>query len=495
MLAWQQITFTVPNDAVSGPVKVRLTTPDPPGIRDSNVIGLEIYEAEPTPGIGLEFYVCDKDNPASVLALLDGAKSKSFQMLLNSPGGGKFIINRRDAKGGDRTLITDGNYISCKIDGIEYFKWIIEARRPTYIVEGDASAEWIEVTGRGVLAVLERAVVYPEGMPTPSSLERTWEAVHAAAILKILIEEAQARGALTGVVIDFTASEDSLGNPWDDSTDISFHAGTPLLGVIEKLCEGMGIFDIEMTPGLKLKAYKNQKGIDKSDTIRYRPAQGLLSHQNHSDAAKITNILLVEGESGSIVEVAHPTSPGVWGRREGYLQARNVPDDVTQLQNYGNMMLKDSADAEWGIQAEVDWWPYEPFEDYQLGDWLWVTIPPAGSDTTGFDGKLRVKGFTVEEDDETAHLTATLELNNIILERQIKIAQLVERLAMYSTGDSVLSSPAEKPPAGIDHNHDHGTLTGLGDDDHAQYYNEARHTADPHTSVPRVSSLKKSGAT
>ncbi len=490
--AWQQITFTVPNDAVSGPVKVRLTTPDPPGVRDSNVIGLEVYDAVPTPNIGLEFYVCHRNNPNLAIALLDAAQNKSFQALMNGMGSGKFRISRRDPKG-DRTLISNENYISCKINGIEYFKWIIENKAPVYVAEGDASEEWIECSGRGVLCILERAMVYPESMPLPGNLERSWTEAHAAAIFKTLIEEAQARGALPEIEIDFTATHDSIGNPWDDLTDISFHAGTPLLDVATKFSESMGIFDLEMTPALKLKAYKD-KGVDRSWKIRYHAAQGLLDYSDQSTTDRIKNVVLVEGEAGSVVEVAHPDSPGIWGRREGYLQARNIPNDVTQLQNYGNSMLATTAAAQWSIQTRVDWWPFKPFEDYQLGDWVWATISPAGSDTLGIDQRMRVKGFTVEED-ETGHLTCTVDLNHIRTERQLKILKLLERLAMYSDIESGLSSPSEKPPAPLAHNHDHGTLTGLGDDDHPQYYNEARHTADPHISVPRVSSLKKTGAT
>jgi hypothetical protein len=34
-----------------------------------------------------------------------------------------------------------------------------------------------------------------------------------------------------------------------------------------------------------------------------------------------------------------------------------------------------------------------------MGDWIGWYIHPEGSDTEGFDGKVRVKGITCEEDE------------------------------------------------------------------------------------------------
>ncbi|AHM57231.1 hypothetical protein EAL2_c19500 [Peptoclostridium acidaminophilum DSM 3953] len=493
--SWQQIVFQVPQEAESGAVKVRLNAPSPPGMRDSNVIGLEVYEAEPADDIGIELFVCDKNNPNTILCQLDGARNKSFQVLLNNPGSGKFSISRYDEKGGSREYVADQNYILCRLDGVDLFKWIIEARKPSYV--DDSEQQMIEVSGRGVLSLLERAVVYPEGMPSPQTLERSFTDMHGGAILRQLILEAQQRGCLPGVVLDWSADKDSLGNPFEDLTSISFHAGTPISQVITKLSEGMGLFDIEMTPSLHLRLYK-VKGSDKYDVVKYRPGQAILRHENQSDSTGVTNALLVEGEDGSLVETMHPTSQNDYGRREGYLQARNIASDWAKLQDYGQMFLRSAAQVSWGIQGTVVKFTdslgskLKPFETFMHGDWIGWYIPPEGMDTAGFDGKVRVKGITCEEDSETGFVRYVLELNNIMLEHEIKMAQLVERLSMF-TKDSVLSNPATQTPANISHNHTHSTLLGLDADDHPQYYNEARHAADLHSSIQRVSSIKRSG--
>lgn len=492
--SWTEIVFQVPDEAVSGAVKVRLTEPDPPGARDSNLIGLEVYETEKADDIGIELFVCDSNNPNTILCQLGGAVKKSFQALLNNPGSGKFHISRYDDAGGNRDYISDQNFILCRLDGVDVFKWIIESKKPSYVDESEQ--QMIEVTGRGVLSLLERAVIYPDGMPNPSTLERTFTDMHGAAILRLLLLEAQARGCLTGVVIDWSAEADCLGNPFDDSTTISFHAGMPISQVATKFSEGMGLFDLEMTSNLKLKLYKS-RGSDKYEEVRYRPGQAIVRHQNQSDSSKLTNTLLVEGESGTLIETQHPTSQTDWGRREGYLQARNIPGDWAKLQDYGQMFLKSAAQVSWGIQGTVAKVEdskgniLKPFETFQIGDKIGWYIPPEGTDNIGFDGRVRVKGITCEENDSGAVLYV-LELNNLMLEHEIRLNQLVERMSMF-TQNSELAAPSSEIPATVNHSHEHAVLGGLDGDDHTQYLNTERHAADLHEALVRVSGIKSSG--
>ena len=409
--SWTEIVFQIPPDAESGAVIVQLTAPT---VRDSNAIGLEVISST-TDNIGLEFFICDRTNPNTVLAQLDGAKGKAFQTLLNNPGSGRFSISRYDPKGSNRDYIKDQNYILCRLDGVDVFKWIVEQRGPNYVT--DDEQQTIEVSGRGVLAMLDWAAVYPEDVANPV-LDREFSAA-GAVILRTLILEAQARGCFPGLLIDWTDEEDSIGNPFTDTTNIKFHVGTPLMQVASKLSEGMGLFDLEMTPELELKLYLS-KGDDKYDEIRYRPGQAIISHQNQSDATRVINTLLIEGEGGKLALAAHSTSQNEWGRREGYLQASNVRDGLSE---YGQTFLNRAAYAYWGIQGSVVEYidskgkKLKPFESFLVGDWIGWYIPPEGNDADGFDGKLRVKGITAEENDDTGALSYTLELNNIMLEK------------------------------------------------------------------------------
>lgn len=440
--SWTEITFQLPAEAQTGAIKVSLTAPT---TRNSNSIGFEVYDRTPVNDVGLEFFICDRNNPNSIICQLDGAMNKAFQALLNNPGSGQFSISRYNTNGGNRDFIKDQNLVLCRLDGIDLFKWIIESRKPNYI--DTSEQQMIDVSGRGVLAMLEWAVVYPTDMGSPV-LDRAFSS-SGAAILKTLITEAQTRGCLPGVVIDWTNATDSVGNPFTDTTNITFHVGTPLIEIAKKLSEGLGLFDIEMTPDLKLKLYK-VKGEDKYSSVKYMPGQAIISHQNQSDASNVVNNVLVEGKDGILAISDHSDSQVEWGRREGYLQAGNISDGLSE---YGQKYLNKSAYSEWGIQGTVTAFvdsngnKLEPFESYIVGDWIGWYIHPEGTDLTGFDSKLRVKGITVDEDNDMGFINYTLELNNVMLEQEIKMSQSIERLSMYS-GNDVLANPGGSSSGG-----------------------------------------------
>lgn len=484
--SWEKITVQVPFGTKRGGVYVELTNPSS---RKSNAIGLEVTQKIVDTNIGIEYFITHRNNPNTIVAQVGGADKKAFQKILNQAGSGSFEISRTDVVGGNENLLTEQNLILARVDGIDTFKWIIESIDPTYV--DSSERQMIQVKGRGLLAIFENAVVYPETLTDPESLERNFTGT-GGAILRTLIQEAQARGGLNGIQIDWTATEDSVGTPLGEQIETSFHAGTPLTSVIDKLANGMGLFDIEIQPDMKVKLY-TRKGKDKSDEIIYRQGQGLVSHKKDTDATEVANVLLVEGDDGKIVEVGHSGSQEIYGRRESYLQARNVKQG---LGRYGQMELERSAEPKWGIQADIveykisDEETIKPFRNYDTGDWLGIYIAPLTENDSGFDESLRVQGITVSEDDGI--LNYTLDLNNLMLEQQIQLKQKVERMDNHSK-DSPLSSDKTEVGASRNHNHTHGTLKGLDMDDHPQYLTEQRHDSLDHSFIQRVSDIKVQG--
>jgi len=359
-------------------------------------------------------------------------------MLQNKPGSGSFSISRYDETGGDRTYITDDNLILVKLDGNPLFKWVIESRKPNYVDSDEKQI--IEVSGRGVLNILSRAVVYPENMGTPA-LDRPFTGT-ASKVLRTLLLEAQNRGGLVGVTIDWQDDMDSLGNLFTENVNLTFHVGTPLSEVVSKFTDGLGYFDIEMTPNLVLKIYKS-RGMDLYDKVVYRPGQAILSHQNQSDATHLVNEVLVEGGDKLLAIASNSVSQTVYGRREGYLSASNIQSGLSE---YGQAYLSRAAFPTWGIQGTVTKFyddegnRLKPFESYLIGDWIGWKIAPEGTDDAGFDGKVRVRGITVSEDDGNSALEYTLELHNMMLEHEIKLNQKVERMSQFS-GSDVLAVP------------------------------------------------------
>lgn len=493
--SWEKIKFQIPHNAKTGAIKVRLTAPT---IRDSNVIGFEVYEGQSADDVGIEFFLCDKENPNTILRQLDGAYNKAFQISQSNPGSGSFSISRYD----NIKDLTEDNYILAKLDGNLIFKWIIESIKPNYIDTNEQQI--IEISGRGVLSILNRAVIYPENMGNPQ-LDRQFKG-SASSVLKSLILEAQARSTLVEITVDWEDDEDSLGNVFTEDINLSFHVGTPLLEVATKFTEGLGYFDIEMTPELVLKIYKN-RGLDLHEKVIYRQGQAIVSHHNQSDSTKLINEVLVEGGDKLLAIASHSNSQATYGRREGYLSANNIKDGLSE---YGQAYLNRTAYPMWGIQGSVsvfkdkDGNKVKPFETYLIGDWIGWKIPPEGSDEKGFDAVLKVRGITVSEDNETGNISYVLELHNTMLEHEIKLSQKVERMSQYSGNDILSASPSSSSSyadsevdkllskkADINHNHDNA-YSNL---DHTHKFLDLSDTPNSYAgNEAKIISVKKDGS-
>ena len=471
--SWTEITFQLPLASVTGPIKVLLTEPE---LQESNSFGYEVSSGLPTEDVGIEFFICDRANPNVLVKQLGGAWGKAFQMVRNNPGSGRFKISRYDEIGGNSILIADENLVLVKLDGNPLFKWIIESRKPNYVDSGEQ--QLIEVSGRGVLAMLGWAVVYPEDLGTPV-LDRPFYGT-ASKVLRTLILEAQARGGLVGVTVDWEDDQDSLGNVFSENVNLSFHVGTPLLEVATKFTDGLGYFDIEMTPELVLKIYKS-KGEDLHETVVYRSGQAIVSHENQIDAKSVVNEVLVEGGDKLLAIASHSASQATYGRREGYLSASNLQEGLSE---YGQAYLNRVAYPIWGIQGTVTKFSddrgnrMKPFESYLIGDWIGWNIAPEGSDELGFDGVLRVCGITVSEDDDTGDLSYTLELHDTMLEHEIRLNQKVERMSQYSGTDVLSVAPSSS--GGYSDSEVNNMLAGKANVNHQHtgVYSEIDHTHD-----------------
>ena len=471
--SWTEITFQLPLAAKTGPIKVLLTEPV---LQESNSIGFEVYAGLPADDVGIEFFICDRANPNVLVKQLDGAWGKAFQMVRNNPGSGRFKISRYDVVGGNSNTLADDNLVLVKLDGNPLFKWIIESRRPNYVDSGEQQI--IEVSGRGVLSMLGWAVVYPEEMGTPV-LDRPFFGT-ASKVLRTLILEAQARGGLVGVTVDWEDDRDSLGNMFSENVNLSFHVGTPLLEVATKFTDGLGYFDIEMTPELVLKIYKI-RGLDLHETVVYRPGQAIVSHENQIDAKSVVNEVLVEGGDKLLAVASHSASQTVYGRREGYLSASNLQEGLSE---YGQAYLNRVAYPTWGIQGTVTKFSddqgnrMKPFESYLIGDWIGWNIAPEGSDDIGFDSVLQVCGITVSEDDDTGDLSYTLELHDTMLEHEIRLNQKVERMSQYSGSDVLSVSPSSS--GGYSDSEVNNMLAAKANVNHLHtgVYSETGHTHD-----------------
>jgi hypothetical protein len=135
-----------------------------PGIRRSRGLYLEILEPATLLDVPIEVDVFSGANPATMLATLDGAFSKRFTRELSELGSGGFSLARTDPKATAGNLAI-GNLVKFKVAGTYRHAIWIEEPAATVVSRGEEAGESVAINGRGALAYLERATVYPPVWP------------------------------------------------------------------------------------------------------------------------------------------------------------------------------------------------------------------------------------------------------------------------------------------------------------------------------------------
>jgi hypothetical protein len=85
------------------------------------------------------------------------AREKRWQDQLNQPGSGSVVLQNDDPA---LPAILDGDVIQFRLDGVVVFAFIVRSRETATIAE-TPDQQTTELAGPGILAVLDRALVYP----------------------------------------------------------------------------------------------------------------------------------------------------------------------------------------------------------------------------------------------------------------------------------------------------------------------------------------------
>lgn len=103
-------------------------------------------------------------------------KGVQWQDAHNDCGAGSMLVHLDDqVLTTYPTIGNDFNIVTYSLNGAEFFAWIIEGRRRVKLGSGEGADRWMQLSGRGVLAMLGRARVYPElALRSNSSDERNF---------------------------------------------------------------------------------------------------------------------------------------------------------------------------------------------------------------------------------------------------------------------------------------------------------------------------------
>lgn len=106
------------------------------------------------------------------LAALASAKTRHFEDALNDPGAGSIVFQNDDA---DLALVTFQSFVSFTLYGVLAFTMVCEGYDRPVLAPGEEAEQVTTWSGRGHLAILERALVYPAFGPNAFPIQDTRE--------------------------------------------------------------------------------------------------------------------------------------------------------------------------------------------------------------------------------------------------------------------------------------------------------------------------------
>jgi len=212
----------------------------------------------------------------------------------------------------------------------------------------------------------------------------------AGGIVDALLTAMQTKGALSWLDWNFTSSVDSNGNSWTE-TALSFVAkrGKSIGQVLSDLA-AFGIeyhvfwngtsWELGLYEPYDVDTYANGLGTDLSadDSPSILLGKGVESGPLNTNEPA-TNVVYAEGANGLWSEKTDAASIAIWGRREGYVGDFGVEDQTT-LDALAQSQL-DLKSIVTGNKLRIVPPSHEPYDAFDLGDTLQVTLPKQASKT------------------------------------------------------------------------------------------------------------------
>ena len=289
----------------------------------------------------------------------------------------------------------------------------------------------ISVTARSILWRFDTALAYPDGGIASGEVSRFFDTQTPGSILKTLIDDAQTRGALTGMTYSFNATTDSNSAAWGVTTTQEYPARSSILSIMRGLTD-LGILEVR-TQGRALAATKGDGvGTDKTtgaNPIVLRYGYNLTEAPEVKDAGSIAGAVLVEGDDGLLVERTNATTVSTFGRLETSLTASGI-DDTAVVQSLGDSFLTTTNDAnrQLTVGLTMQTGTPQPLTDFGVGDYVY-TATVAGLE------RVRVRQITMSMSD--GNVTATATLGDRLYENDINVAR---KLAAITSGSVQLGN-------------------------------------------------------
>ncbi len=298
----------------------------------------------------------------------------------------------------------------------------------------DEAALWT-FAGPSIDKRFDQALIYPQTVTTAHpTADISFSANNAGVIMATVLQQAQARGALTDITRDFTTTADSTGLNWPTVVNISFSPNTTLLQVLQKLVD-LGMCDYSLSASGVLHLYApGQQGIDRTtDPLRpvtFRQGVNLTEAPRKHDVSGSGTSVSVAGGEGVYRSADDATALARRGRRIEIAGSAGNITDVATVTAYAQQYLTQVTPGTTQITHGLTFTAGDPRPQisFDIGDFVW-------SDTQGVLEKLRVVQWVLSFDNNGP--TGSITLNDKIDDR---LERLKRQLALVSSGDAVVGT-------------------------------------------------------
>lgn len=410
-------------------------------VRCSNGVPFLVLEPEPSIRTGIRVDIFDGDDPATLLGTLPDTWGRRWTDPLKGTGSGEFQVSADHPELiANPSLLDYGNIFRFSLDEVYRFACVIEAKDKTQVRTGGDVARTLKVQGRGLLAKLEDAQLYPLGGLAGDPV-RVFTGQNAGEIMSDAVGEAKTRGGLVGIIQDYTTAVDSNNAPYAATLTLDERAGTSVLRIAERIAELAA--DVYMTPAAELRIV-NERGIDRSQQLPnagpviLQPADNL-DELTRSESGAIKNTLLIETPAG-FLERSEGSSITTYGRREAFLSLGNMTDG-SAIDRASDAVFEQSANPAAEIGAQVqDRDGARPYVDWGVGDWV---LAPDENDE---EERVRVRALTVSEDDEGNPIFVP-ELATITEELEARLERWLAAMSKGTVGGTAgsVAEPVQAP--------------------------------------------------
>lgn len=309
------------------------------------------------------------------------------------------------------------------------FLYLRDGRDP--IKTGDAYA----IECPSYLTRLSKALIGFTGLDSDGN--RTFTNTTPGKILRTLIIEAQARGALVGLTIDWTDAADSNGTAWPTTVTYSYEAGKTLLSILQEFAEAY-LVDFR-TQGRNVQMFVAGTVMAADRTVATTPVslrfgRDLTEAPFRRTWENLADTALVKGDGTATLTRTNPAAIKPWGRQETFVTASGVTDAGT-LQTVADASLALTQDqrSEHTFGLDFHAAPFLPFRDYKPGDWVYAVV-------NGSPERMRIRQITLTRgDDGTA--AGNVVLNDKFVEADVAVQRSIQRLTQGATQGGTGTTP------------------------------------------------------